>query len=872
MNKLLIIDGNNVMFRAYYATASTGNLMRNRDGFPTNMVYGFINIYTKVINDDYTHIAVAFDKGSNTRRHKLYKDYKAGRAKTPDELFLQIPYIHKFLDNMNVHYFFSDDYEADDIISSIYKKYKNEFDEIDILSNDNDLFQLISDNSFQIYSKQKETIKYTKEVLFKEKGITSTQVPDYKALIGDKSDNLIGVEGIGPITASKLLSDFNNLDGIYENIDKINGKNKERLINSKEIAYFTKDMATLDPTFKFDETLDDLKIKEPNYEELKKMYTELDFNSFLKKLPKEKLSYEFNYEIVQDEDRLNEIIKNDEINFLILDLLHENYHTSPKIGFGLSNSLGNFYIPYEDAISSFSFLLFLQDDSIKKAVYDYKKMYVSLLSDSIILGGVVFDSILATYLINPDLTKEDLSIIATHFGFQDLLTDIDVYGKKDREQLPFIDIYSSHIAKKAFAINMIYEKMIADIKDNDQEYLLYEVELPFSKVLGDMEYIGLKVDTNYLDEYEKEISNEIKELEKEIYSLVGHEFNILSPKQLGVVLFEELGLKSDKKTKTGYSTDQSVLEAIRFYHPVVDLILRYRMLSKLMGTYVHGVKEALKEKNDNHIHTIYRQTLTDTGRLSSTEPNLQNLPIRNKESSEFRKVFIPEDNSYLLSCDYSQIELRVLAHMSNDENLIKAFKNGEDIHEATAKKVFRKDTVTKEERTRAKAINFGIIYGISAWGLSNDIGISPSQAQRFMDLYHESFKEIVPFTNSLIDYAISNGYVKTIFNRRRYIRDINSANYYQREFAKRTAMNAPIQGSAADILKVAMVKLDKEIQSNKLHAKMILTIHDEIVLNVRKEEIDKTIKVVEDVMTKAVSLNLPLEVESNYGINLYEAK
>ena len=872
MKKFLIIDGNNVMFRAYYATAATNNLMRNKNGFATNMIYGFINIYTKVINDGYTHVAVAFDKGSKTRRHILYQDYKAGRAVTPDELIAQIPYIHRFLDCMNVHYYLSEDYEADDIISSINKKFKNTFDEVDVLSNDNDLFQLISSNSYQLYTKQKEQIKYSTKTLKEEKGITPEQVPDFKGLIGDKSDNLLGVSGIGPVTASKLLNEYKTLEGIYENIDNLTEKNRENLLKDKEQALFTKMMATLDPTFSFSETEDDFLVKEPNYEALKDMYVELDFNSFLRKLPKEKIKIEFTYKVVDDPFSLEDYIKNDEINYLCLETLRENYHVSEKIGFGLTNSLGSIFIPYEVAISSFSFSLFLGDSSIKKAVYDYKKMYVALLSDNIILDGIVFDALLASYLINPDLTKDDFSLISSHFGYAGMESDESVYGKTGKEALPFLETYSEHIAKKSFVLSIIHNLELKELEENEQLPLLNDIEIPFSRVLGDMEYQGLRVNEKALDEYEKVLLDELKELEKNIYNLAGHEFNILSPKQLGTVLFEELGLRSSKKTKTGYSTDSSVLEEIKYLNPIVEYVLRYRMLSKLEGTYVTGVRNALKEKNDGHIHTIYRQALTDTGRLSSTEPNLQNLPIRNTEASEFRKIFIPEDNSYLLSSDYSQIELRVLAHLSGDTALINAFSNGEDIHEATAKAIYKKDTVTKEERRSAKAINFGIVYGISTWGLSNDIGISIAQASAFINKYHETFPGILPFTNSLIKFAEENGYVKTLFNRRRYIRDINSANYNMREFSKRTAMNAPIQGTAADILKLAMVSLDKNIRKNMLHAKMILTIHDEIVLNVPKEEIDKTKELVEKTMTSVLSLKVPLLVESNYGLTLYEAK
>lgn len=880
MKKLLIIDGNNVMFRAYYATASMGNVMRNKDGFPTNLLYGFINIYTKVIKDGYTHVVVCFDKGSKTKRHKMYDAYKAGRSETPQELLEQIPLLYNWLDLMNIKYFSNDDYEADDIASSILKKTYDLFDEIHVLSNDNDLFQLISEKSIQLYTKQKETIEYNIEYLFEEKGITPNQIPDYKALIGDKSDNLLGVRGIGPVTASNLLREYYTLEGIYSNLDSINIKTREKLLLDKEQAFFTKEMATLDYTFPFDLELDDYEIKEPNTNSLKEFYVKLDFLVFLKRLNEKKeinetkseLKLDFSFHHIFDSYYINEILDKDGINYLVLETLKENYHISEKIGFGLSNKYGNFYIPYELALSSFDFTLFLGDKSYKKCVYDYKKMYVCLLQDNIVLDGVVFDFILASYLINPDLTKDDLSTIANHFNYFDIDQDATIYGKKGKEALPIESIYTPHIAKKAFVIKSLYNSVYDEIKKNNQLRLLEEIEIPLSLVLAKMEYLGLRVDTNELEKFEAKLTNELNELERNIYMFAGHGFNILSPKQLGTVLFEELGLKGSKKTKTGYSTDQSVLESLENDSPIVKLVLRYRLLSKLMGTYVSSIKEAIKEKNDNHIHTIYKQTQTDTGRLSSKEPNLQNLPIRNDYAREIRKIFIPEDGSYLLSSDYSQIELRVIAHMSEDKSLINAFISGRDIHEETAKLILKKDAVTKEERSKAKAVNFGIIYGLSPWGLATDQKMSLKEAKDFIEMYHNHFENIMSFSNNLISFCESNNYVETLFHRRRYIRDIDSSNYNIREFAKRTAMNAPVQGTAADILKLAMVKLDRALKENNLHASLVLTIHDEIVVNVNKTEIDKTIKVVEETMENVTKLSVPLKVETSYGDNLFEAK
>ena len=870
MKKLLLVDGNNVMFRAYYATATTGFLMRTSKGVFTNMLYGFINILTKEY-PDFTHIAVSFDKGSHTFRHQMSKEYKAQRAKTPDELISQIPLVYKYLDLMNIKHFSLDEFEADDIIGSLSKKFINDFDEIDILSNDNDLFQLIGDNVYQLYTKNKEVIKMDKDKLYEEKKVYPIQIPDYKGLIGDNSDNLKGIEGIGPVTASKLLNEYQTLENIFLHIDEIKGKTKEKLESGKEEGLFTKKMATIIRDVDIDVSVDDLELKNDISIELLDFYKEMEFYSFLNKnkevIQKEEAPFE--YKIIDSPFDLKEILKDN--SSLIIEYFGDNYHKSEVLGFGLSNEIGNYFIPFDMVFNSFDLSLYLSDDNIHKNVFNLKAIESILNDNNLSIRGVSFDLLTASYILDSDKGYEDMSLIVQNYD-KTVESLEDIYGKGVKKAIPDKEIYSKYAAKKAYILKELKEEVERKIKENNQEYILYQVEMPLSYTLAHMENKGIKVSEKELLEYKESIEEEIKEIEELIYATVGHEFNILSPKQLGDILFNELNLPTNKKTKNGYSTSKEVLESLEGFHPVVSLVLRYRTLTKLHSTYVLGILDSMKMKNDNHIHTIYTQTLTATGRLSSIEPNLQNIPIRYLEGKLLRRVFIPEDNAYLLSCDYSQIELRVLAHMAKESKLIEAFKNGEDIHSSTAKLIFNKNYITEEDRRKAKAVNFGIIYGISAWGLSEDVKISAYEAKNFIENYHKAFPNIKVFMDKCIEEAKENGYVSTLFNRRRYIPDINSSVYMMREFAKRVAMNAPIQGTAADIIKIAMVRLEKELLNGKYKSYIVLQIHDELVLNVYEDELEEVKNLTEKVMKEAFVSEVPLDIHLSYGKNLYDSK
>ncbi len=871
MSKLLLIDGNNVMFRAYHATAALGNLMKNSKGLYTNMLYGFTNILFLLLKKDYTHVLVAFDKGKQTIRHKEYEDYKGTRKPIPEELIVQIPYLFKLLDDLNVNHLSLTDYEADDIIGCACKKYKNEFEEIHIVSNDFDLMQLIDEKTFQLVSKKSDIILFDSNKVKEIHGVYPNQVPDFKALVGDTSDNIKGIAGVGEKTAITLIEEYSDLDNIYAHVDDLKGKLQEKIKNGKDDAYFSKKLATIITDFDLNLIVDDLKIKPYNQSKLLDLLKELEFHSLIRKMDFSEIKdEEFNFKIIKDVYDFDDILLDD--SAIVLEIFGDNYHTAEKLGFGLTNKKGNFFIPYDLIYSSIDLQVFLSNKNIKKRVYNYKQMAASLMWDGFDIDGINFDLLLAGYLINPELTKDSFRILAQSFNNSSVNYEEEIYGKGAKYHLPDLNIYAMHAAKKANTINKIYEKVYEKLKENNQLSLFKDIEIPLSKTLAKMEVEGIRVDKEYLKTFKISLENELATLEEKICELAGKKFNIQSPKQLGDVLFNDLNLDTGKKTKTGFSTSQDVLESLIDVHPIISLVLRYRMIAKLYSTYALGIESAMNIKNDGKVHTIYNQTLTNTGRLSSVEPNLQNIPIRYEEGRAFRKTFIAEYDSILLAADYSQIELRVLASMANEENMIHAFLSGEDIHKATAKIILHKDEVTSDERRKAKSVNFGIIYGMSAWGLSEDIKISPKEAEFFIKDYNEHFPEIKKFMDEQIDFAKEHGYVKTIFDRRRYIPEINSKNYMQKEFAKRTAMNAPIQGSAADIIKIAMVKLDKKIDELMLKSRIILQIHDELVLNVKQDELQVMEKILKETMEEAVKLRVPLLVSMNSGKNLFETK
>ena len=873
MKKLLLVDGSNIMFRAYYGTAYSGNLMQNSKGQYTNAVFGFVGMMNSLLNEDFSHILVAFDKSGPTFRHEHFKEYKGGRKAMPEEFRSQIDLIKQSLDVLGVKQREIDLIEADDIIGTYATKYYDQFDEIEIISNDKDLLQLINDKVHLRSSKKgmQDYVSYTPSYLLETMDITPSQITDLKGLMGDASDNLPGIPGVGEKTAIKLLKEYNTLEGVLEHKDEIKGKLGERIRDHFEDALLCKQIATIKTDVEFEFTLDEVEYKGINEEEMLEFFQELELHSLIKRFNRKQNKIpqtETEYKVLNNVYDIDEILQPN--SFIILESFGENYHQATPLGFAIVNEIGNFFIPYEFIHQSLNLQMYLSDEYVKKNVFDVKKMKVILKNDNYDIDGVDFDLLLGMYILNPANTKEDFRVIVSTLEYTQVNYLEEVYQKGAKYSIPDPKIYQKYAVEKAIAIKALKQEVLNQIKENNQEELLHEIELPLASVLAEMEYQGIKVDLDKLDQLDVEISNKIDILTNEIYTLSGIEFNIGSPKQLGEILFDHLDLPFKKKTKTGYSTNVDVLTKLLPYHPVIEKIMEYRTLTKLHSTYIIGLKKAVME--DGKIHTIYRQAFTSTGRLSSIEPNLQNIPIRYEEGREIRKVFIPETNNQLFAADYSQIELRVLAHMANEEVLIEAFQNNEDIHTKTAQKIFSKTEITSLERRQAKAVNFGIIYGQSAWGLSEGINITPKDADRFITKYYETFPGIKGFMDDVVEHASKEGYALTLWNRRRYLPELQSSVYMQRESGKRNAMNAPIQGSAADIIKIAMIHINKEMKKQRLKSKLLLQIHDELVFEVDKNEIEKMKQLVKQVMESCVTLQVPLKIDSSIGDNLYETK
>jgi DNA polymerase-1 len=875
MKRLVLVDGYNLMFRSYYATAATGNLMQNSAGLYTNGIYGLVYAFRTILQMDFSHLLVALDSKGKTLRHELYPEYKGTRKEAPEELVMQFPLMREYFIAANIPYFEQERYEADDLIGYITKHYRDQFDEIVIISNDHDLMQLLGDNISQIVSKKgfNDTKRFTPELMIEELGITPEQIPDYKGLVGDPSDNIPGVPGIGDKTAVKILKEFHTLENALAHADDFSGKLQERLVTYADQARFSKRLATIITDFAFTGSLDEMRYQGFQMDRLAEFYQKMEFHSFLKKLdmPVVKKSFEeTKFRRISDAFDIDGILTSPMA--LHLELFGSNYHTAKKLGFALSGSTGDFYVPYELLASSPSLQQWLADKNQKKDVVDLKQTKVALLWDGYDLNGVQFDLLLAAYLVNPNLTQDDFRVVVANFGYQAVRYDEEVYGKGAKYALPEESIFEQHAMDKVKAIQALKDIVLAKNQENNQIELLERIEIPLANVLARMEYTGIRVDEDRLDEFGKTLTHKIAQLTEAIFELAGEEFNIQSPKQLGTILFEKLELPYQKKTKSGYSTDISVLNQLTGFHPIIDHIIEYRSNTKLLGTYYEGLKEALKLKNDGRIHTIYKQALTQTGRLSSIEPNLQNIPIRTDEGRELRKVFVADPGTVLLSCDYSQIELRVLAELANVQKLKAGFLDNIDVHTHTAKLIFHKETVTPTERRQAKAVNFGIIYGKTAWGLAEDLHISPKQAERFILNYYDTYPEIKRFMDETIVLATEKGYVETMFSRRRYIPELTSPVYQTREFGKRMTMNAPIQGTAADILKIAMVELDQALEQQGMKAKMLLQIHDELVFAIPEAEKKDASHLIVDRMEHAVNLSVPLVVDAGFGENLYEVK
>ncbi|HEL2555329.1 TPA: DNA polymerase I [Streptococcus suis] len=875
-NKLLLIDGSSVAFRAFFALYNQIDRFKSPTGLHTNAIYGFNLMLDHMMKRiEPTHILVAFDAGKTTFRTEMYADYKAGRAKTPDEFREQFPFIRQMLDAMGVKHYELDQYEADDIIGTLDKMAERTeipFD-VTIVSGDKDLIQLTDENTVVEISKKgvAEFEEFTPAYLMEKMGITPTQFIDLKALMGDKSDNIPGVTKIGEKTGLKLLTEFGSLDGIYENIDSMKAsKMKENLIADKEQAFLSRTLATIDTNAPIEIGLDDIVYQGPKLEELGQFYDDMGFKQLRAQLGTTRSQEEavLDFQIVTEISPA--MLKQDQ--FFYFEILGENYHREDLVGLAWGDK-EKIYVGGPELLDSPVLRDFLENQTIK--TYDFKRGKVLLDRKEITLPPATFDSRLAKYLLS---TVEDnsLTTIANLYGQTSLVPDEAIYGKGAKLDLPEREIFFPHLARKVQVLIETEEPMLTKLEENQQLDLLFDMELPLANVLAKMEIAGIKVEAETLKAMQSENEVLIDQLTKEIYELAGQEFNINSPKQLGTILFEEMGLPLEytKKTKTGYSTAVDVLERLAPIAPVVSKILEYRQITKLQSTYVVGLQDAILE--DGKIHTRYVQDLTQTGRLSSTDPNLQNIPVRLEQGRLIRKAFVPSlENSVLLASDYSQIELRVLAHISQDKHLIEAFQQGADIHTSTAMRVFgieKAEDVTPNDRRNAKAVNFGVVYGISDFGLSNNLGITRKEAKAYIDTYFERFPGIKNYMETIVREARDKGYVETIYKRRRELPDINSRNFNVRNFAERTAINSPIQGSAADILKVAMINLDKALTEAGLATRMLLQVHDEIVLEVPVAELETVKAMVKETMEAAISLSVPLIADENEGPTWYEAK
>jgi len=872
MEKVILIDGNNILFRSYYATAYNGNTMKNSKGFPTNALYGLVNMMNKIISEENpTHIMVAFDKGK-TFRHDKYETYKDGRMATPDELKMQFPKAKELVEAMGIKYFEIDNYEADDIIGTFAKKCNNNKDYNGvIISSDKDLLQLITDEVEVKLLKQVGNIRMTKEEFINTYGIEPPRMVDLKALMGDSSDNIPGVKGIGEKTAISLLKEYGTLDNLYNNVETVKGKVKEKLINDKENAYMSYDLATIYTDVPIDTDFE--KIRYNGYDSLKyiELLEEFEFYSLIKKLDIKKEMIRENIAEVEDEI----IIVNDinkiklEGNYSIyLELLGYNYHKSSPLGIAIYDGKNNYYIPFELVVENSEMLL---ENDYEKYTYDLKKLLVVLKKHNLIINNCNYDLMIAGYLLNYNV-KDDISYIMKNNGVNVLFYE-EEFGTLAKLNCPDLSIVAQNACKKAKYIYESREETMEKLEDEEASYLFSSIEMPLVEVLADMEETGIKVDVSYLETMGKELKEKIDLLSDEIHKLAGVDFNIMSPKQLGEVLFVTLGIPYPKKIKdNNFSTGKDILDKIIGLHPIVEKVEEYRTLTKLYNNYIIGLIEEVTP--DGRIHTMFNQTLTRTGRLSSSNPNLQNIPIRLDYGKLIRKAFLPEENSIILSSDYSQIELRIFAHISKAENLIQAFVDNQDIHTKTASDIFgvSVDMVDSNMRRQAKAVNFGILYGISSFGLSEDLNIDVKQAKKFIDEYLKTYPRISLYMKEVISDAHEKGYVKTIMNRKRTIEELNNKNYMIRSSGERMALNTPIQGSSADILKKAMVEIYEVFNKRNLKSKMLIQVHDELVFNVLKEEEEIVESIIKDIMENTYKLSVPLVVDINKGNDWYDAK
>lgn len=869
MEKIVVIDGNFWLFSCYYATAAMGNLMVNKDGVPTNAVYGFANRLEHLLKQNPEYLVVAFDAKGKTFRSELLEEYKGTRKETPSELICQFSMVREYLEAHDIPYIELEGFEGDDVIGTISKKASQNHMSVGIYTNDKDMMQLIDENIVQ-YKKPQKSNDYeiiTLDSFYDKYQLQPDQMRDLLGLMGDSADNIPGIPGIGEKTALKLLYQYGTVENIKEHMNEIKGKMGEKVRNNIDLGLLSKKIATIVTDAPIELNLDAWKYNGYDYDKLASFYRRYDMNSLLKRMSVQKdqpSSSQLEYQIV---DHLPEIKK---ASTLVVGVYDTNYHKSPVLGFAVYNDSQAYYITMEKALTDAGFLDFLKDQSIEKYGYDIKKCINACRWHGLEVNGYVFDLQLAAYILNPSL-KDEMKIVCDYFQYYDVMYDEEVFGKGAKKHIPEIDVLAKHYLTQAKAVYELKDKVCEKLIHDQQYELFKDVEMPVAFILSDMEFQGAKVDQTVLKQLETDFRQQIEELEKEIYALAHKEFNISSTKQLGEVLFEDLQLPHAKKTKTGYSTAVDVLNKLINVHPIISKILSYRTLTKLYSTYIVGLQDQVFV--DGKIHTIYNQALTQTGRLSSTDPNLQNIPVKSNEGKMIRKAFVPEYD-YLVSFDYSQIELRVLAHLAQVKSLIQAFNEDKDIHAHTASVVFgvTENEVTPLMRRNAKAVNFGIIYGMSDFGLSEQLGVSVKEAKDFIEKYFQQYQEIKTYMNQCIAFGKENGYVATVLNRKRYIPEINEKNRMRQEFGKRLAMNSPIQGSAADIIKLAMIKVDRLLKENRLKSKMILQVHDELIFDVYKEELTTVMELVKKGMEEAYQLSVELKADGGYAKNWYELK
>jgi len=882
--KVLLIDGNSIVNRAFYALPP----LTNSSGVHTNAVFGFTTMLLKVIEEEKpTHFLVAFDAGKVTFRHEGYAEYKGGRQKTPPELSEQFPLLKELIGAFSIQQFELPGYEADDIIGTLARMAEEQGQEAVIVSGDKDMLQLASDGVTVLLTRKgvSEVERYTPEEIANRYGLTPAQIVDLKGLMGDSSDNIPGIPGVGEKTALKLLADYGTVENVLDHQGEIKGKLGENVRNNADSARMSKKLATIFREVPMDWTWDKLAWSGYDPSQLEAGLRKLEFRSLIERLDlyaagaggaaEEAEAVEY-VAVLEDKDweALNRDLR--KADLFIVESHGDNPHQSEGIAIAVATPEQIYLLTYEQLLSPEASELkeWLADASKGKTGYDLHRAELVLARSGIELSGQEFDVQLAAYLLDPTEADPSLTGLLQRHGQRTIPSDEAIYGKGVKFKLPARDVLFSHLAAKADAVRRLAGPLAKELDETGMKTLYYELEQPLAGILAGMEKQGIRTKAEALEELGKEFQTGIDRMMTNIHRLAGMEFNIGSTRQLGEVLFDKLGLPSGRKTKTGYSTDAEVLERLAPYHEIVQLILNYRTLTKLQSTYIEGLLKEIRPE-DGKIHTYFRQTIAATGRLSSQFPNLQNIPIRLEEGRQIRKAFVPSEEGWLiLAADYSQIELRVLAHISGDEGLKEAFRNEMDIHTKTAMDVFgvTAEQVDSNMRRQAKAVNFGIVYGISDYGLSQNLNITRKEAGDFIEQYLSAFPGVRKYMDDIKEQARQDGYVTTLIGRRRYLPDIKASNFNIRSFAERTAMNTPIQGTAADIIKFAMVRMDEALKARGLHSRMLLQVHDELVFEVPPEELDTMKELVPAIMAEAVPLDVPLKAEVNVGLNWYEAK